>query len=119
MKNRDKRILQHIIDYCVRLQRYTKEVDYANFQNNEMLQDACSLCILQIGELVYNLTDEFKEKYKGVPWRQIRSMRNIVAHHYGVIDAETVWDTLEDDIPNLKKYCQEVSEMPIWEESEN
>ena len=108
MRERDRRILRHIVDYCDRLGRYTGDIDYHFFQGSDMLQDACSLCILQIGELVYNLTDEFKETYSGVPWRQIRAMRNIVAHHYGVIDAETVWDTLEDDIPELRKYCQNV-----------
>lgn len=68
------------------------------------------MCILQIGELVSNLTDKFKEAHSAVPWRQIRSMRNIVAHHYGEIDSETLWDVILDDIPSLKKYCQAVCE---------
>lgn len=35
-------------------------------------------------------------------------MRNIVAHHYGEIDSETLWDVIVDDIPPLKKYCEEI-----------
>ena len=35
-------------------------------------------------------------------------MRNIVAHNYGHIDAEILWETIAHDIPDLKKYCEEI-----------
>lgn len=35
-------------------------------------------------------------------------MRNIVAHHYGEVDVETLWDVIIDDVPVLKKYCEEI-----------
>lgn len=109
MKNRDLRILVHIIEYCDKLIAFTCDMDYATFKESELHKDACSLCILQIGELVSNLTDEFKESHSSIPWRQIRSMRNIVAHHYGEIDSETLWDVIVDDIPPLKGYCETIS----------
>ncbi len=105
MKNRDYRILLHIMEYCDKLIAFTSDMDFDAFEQSALHQDACSLCILQIGELVHNLTDEFKEKHPSIPWRQIRSMRNIVAHHYGDIDTETLWYTISDDIPPLKNFC--------------
>lgn len=110
MKNRDFRILVHMIEYCDKLTAFISGMDYAAFQESELHKDACSLCILQIGELVSNLTDEFKETHSSIPWRQIRSMRNIVAHHYGEVDSETLWDVIIDDIPVLKRYCNEICE---------
>ena len=38
--------------------------------------------------------------------RQIRSVRNIVVHNYGSVDAETLWEIIEKDIPELKEYCE-------------
>lgn len=108
MNNRDKSILEHIIEYCDRLMVYTKNMDYEHFTGSDIHKDACAMCILQIGELVLNLTDEFKESHTKVPWKQIRSMRNIIAHHYGVVDAETVWTAIADDIPELRDYCQAI-----------
>lgn len=108
MSNKDYRILIHMIEYCDKLLTFTSGMNYNDFQKSELHKDACSLCILQIGELVANLTDEFKEVHKTIPWRQIRSMRNIVAHHYGEIDAETLWDVIVDDIPSLKEYCERI-----------
>lgn len=52
------------------------------------------MCILQIGELVGKLSDEFKAENNAMPWREIKAMRNIAAHNYGEID-----------IPELKDYC--------------
>lgn len=44
----------------------------------------------------------------GMPWNQIKAMRNIVAHNYGSIDAEILWETIENDVPQLKAYCLDI-----------
>ena len=64
------------------------------------------MCILQIGELVDKLTDEFKAENDAMPWRDIKAMRNIAAHNYGEIDIEMHWETICGDVPELKKYCE-------------
>lgn len=61
---------------------------------------------MQIGELTNNLSEEFKNNNTDIPWREIRGMRNIVAHEYGHIDYEIVWETLEDGVPVLKEFCK-------------
>ena len=33
-------------------------------------------------------------------------MRNVVAHEYGKIDVETVWETAESGTKELKEFCQ-------------
>lgn len=108
MQDRDYSILNHIINYCNKLLDYTNNMAYSDFVKSEIHKDACALCILQIGELVSNLSNAFKEKNNSIPWKQIKAMRNIVAHHYGVVDSETVWEVIDDDIPELKKFCENV-----------
>jgi uncharacterized protein with HEPN domain len=63
---------------------------------------------LQIGELTTYLSDDFKQTYTGIPWKQIKALRNIVAHSYGKIDDESLWETITGDIPKLKDYCSEI-----------
>ena len=108
MKNLDIQTIKHINEYCGKLLSFTDGMSFAEFDKGDLLKDASALNLLQIGELVSILSDEFKEKHSSIPWRQIRSMRNIVAHHYGVIDSETVWETIQDDIPKLKKFCENI-----------
>ena len=43
-----------------------------------------------------------------MPWNQIKALRNVVAHNYGKIDKETLWETLLGDIPELNDYCCQI-----------
>jgi uncharacterized protein with HEPN domain len=108
--NRDMDILKHIIDYCNEID-HTMDTfgrDTNNFSDNTIYQNATALCVLQIGELTTHFSDEFRDTYNKVPWSQIRGMRNVVANHYGKIDKETLWETLNEDIPVLKEYCKTI-----------
>lgn len=67
-----------------------------------------ALCVLQIGELVGVLTDEFKEEHSEMPWKDIKQMRNVVAHRYGAFDFDILWETVTDDIPTLKEFCEKL-----------
>ena len=110
--DRNASILGHIISYCDQIQQTVERFgdDYALFESDSIYRNAAALCILQIGELVGKLTDDFREQHPAVPWRQIKAMRNIVAHSYGSVDTETTWEIITSDIPDLKRYCQVILE---------
>ena len=61
---------------------------------------------MQIGELAGKLLDGFQAEDTQIPRRAIRGMRNVVAHEYGHIDMETVWETAENGTCELKEFCQ-------------
>ncbi len=63
------------------------------------------MCVVQIGELVSQLSDETKAQNKAIPWRIIKDTRNFYVHAYGAIDIPSVWDTLINDIPALTIAC--------------
>ena len=107
---RDINVVAHIIDYCNQI-NHTIETfgkDYSIFENNSIYKNAIAMCILQIGELVGALSDGFKLKYNDIPWREIRGMRNVVAHNYGNIEIDSTWETITRDIPELKSFCDEI-----------
>lgn len=110
--NRNIDVLKHMIRYCDQIEetieRFGREYDV--FLKDNVYKNAVALCVLQIGELTTKLTDAFKAVYTAVPWVQIKAMRNMVAHNYGHIDAEILWETIESDIPELKKYCESILE---------
>ena len=108
--DRNISILEHIVSYCQQIEQTVERFgnDAVIFQNDSIYRNAAALCILQIGELVGKLTDDFREQHPGVPWRQIKAMRNIVAHSYGTVDPETTWEIITHDIPTLKEYCEAV-----------
>ena len=87
MKQRDRDMLDHIIRYCDRISGYINGLSdgWNSFESDQMCQDACCMCIAQIGELSGHLTDEFKKAHPDIPWREIKDTRNLYANNYGGI----------------------------------
>lgn len=40
------------------------------------------------------MPDDLREKWDGVPWRQVIGLRNWLIHGYDGIDMEILWDVL-------------------------
>lgn len=104
MKDNDRIILRKIIKYCDDIDSLKKQynTDFKVFENDISFQYSCNMCIIQIGELVCRLSEEFQELHSEIPWHAIRGMRNLHAHDYENVDLEIVWNTLIEDIPELK-----------------
>lgn len=105
MLNRDISILEHILEYCSDLSDFRKR--YGNtlegFLSDKSYQLACNMAILQIGELSTKLSDDIKKEIPDIPWHQVKGLRNYLAHDYGSIRLEDMWDTIINDIPLLDK----------------
>lgn len=108
MNNRDELILKKIVQYADEVKATIDRFNltYESFVDDFVARHAIAMCILQIGELVGNLSDEFKTENNAMPWREIKAMRNIAAHNYGEIDIEILWETATGDISELKSYCE-------------
>ena len=104
---RDVSILQHILSYCNEIQDTVSRFgdDKELFLSDSVYHNAVALCILQFGELAGALSDGFRSAHSEIPWRDIKLMRNIVAHRYGTVDHSITWDVVMDDIPVLKAFC--------------
>lgn len=104
---RDISILKHILDYCCQIENTIARFgnDFEAFDNDQIYRNAVALCILQIGELVGILSENFKNTHASIPWVQIKKMRNIVAHRYGTVDSTITWSVMQEDIPALKEFC--------------
>ena len=96
MNNRDIIILTRIIQYTEEIETTVKryELNFFKFSSDFVVKNAIAMCVLQIGELVGKLTEEFKIENNAMPWNDIKAMRNITAHNYGEIDLEVLWEIL-------------------------
>lgn len=110
--NKDEIVLMKIISYADRIDMVIKRfsLDYEKFAADFFVQDAISMCILQIGELANKLSKETTEKYNEIPWRAVVAMRNRAAHEYDAMDKEMIWKTATESIPRLKVYCKKMLE---------
>lgn len=59
-----------------------------------------------IGEAAARIMDrhgKFAEAHTNVQWRDMRGMRNRMAHGYFDVDLDTVWETVRAALPELLK----------------
>ena len=40
-------------------------------------------------------------QYTGIPWKAVKGIRDRIAHGYFEIDAEIIFDTVKNDLPEL------------------
>jgi len=101
-----KRMVSYCSDICNAIKRFG--ASFEALQTDKDYKNSVAMCILQIGELTTHLTDDFKQTYKEMPWQDIKNMRNVAAHHYGKFDTTKLWETITEDIPQLRDYCNEI-----------
>lgn len=105
----DLQRIAHIRDYCVEIEKTIAR--YGNsfeiFDTDSDYQRSVSFCILQIGELSGGLSLEYRQVTASqMQWGPIKGMRNLVAHNYGNMSRNIIWETATMDIPALKAFCQ-------------
>lgn len=98
---RDLGTVTDIVESANAILEYVDGVTEEEFLEDVQLQDAVIRRIEVIGEAAGRLSAAFREERTGIPWREIRGMRNRMIHVYDDIDMNLVWRTIRSDIPGL------------------
>ncbi len=95
--------LQDILHYAEKGERIVAGVDFEEFCRNEEKTLAAIQVLLVIGEASKGLPGHLKRRYPEVPWKDVAGTRDKLIHAYYLVDLETVWRTLKEDIPTLRR----------------
>lgn len=108
MSHRDQIIMQKILsEIDVGIDMMGK-AELKDFLADEKLKRAISMTVLNIGELVKNITEETRKEYPQVPWKAIAGMRDVTAHKYQTLRMEDVYYTVQKDFPFLKEQLNKI-----------
>ena len=99
--------IKDIAEATNKIERYTKGMDYEGFSENEMVIDAVIRNFEVIGEAINNIPDKIRKTYPDVEWSEAVGFRNVLIHNYFGLDTEAVWDTIKENIPELKKHIEQ------------
>lgn len=97
--------LQHILDAIGNIQDYTLGMDRAVFMADRKTCDAVIRNLEVLGEACNNIAKnhpDFAQKNTNVPWGFAYEMRNALAHGYFTVDLGIVWQTVQNDLPELQ-----------------
>lgn len=106
----DEAFLKHILEATESIEEYTRNMSKEDFMSepNRMVRDAVIRQFEIIGEATRKLSEETKRLNPDLPWQDIADMRNKLIHEYFGVDMAVVWQTMESDLPLLKKVAQKV-----------
>ena len=98
---RDEALLLDILIAARRALKYMQGVSRADFEKNEMLQDAVTRPLEIIGEAAGQVSENYREAHADIPWHKMIGMRNRLIHEYFRVNYGAVWDTVKEDLPEL------------------
>ena len=83
---------------------FTEGMSQDDFLADKRTQQAVIMSLIVLGEAATKVMDrypDFANQHAQVPWRNMRGMRNRIAHGYFDINLGLVWDTVQTALPPL------------------
>jgi uncharacterized protein with HEPN domain len=90
----DLAYIEHILDSIRKINGYSYDMSLKEFKTNEMVQDAIIRNIEIIGEASRKISQDTKQTYYNIPWKEIAGMRDKLIHDYLGVDVSVVWKTI-------------------------
>lgn len=107
-------ILEDILSAIERIEDRTKDIqtidDFLGSSSGMVLLDATCMLLIAIGESLKSLDKTTEGKllptYPSIPWKNVKGLRDIIAHHYFDVDAAQILWIVKNEISPLKSAIQ-------------
>ena len=104
--------LNDIVTHIEKIEKFTKNMSFEEFEVDEKTVSACIREIEVIGEAVKQIPKEIRQKFGDLPWSLMAKMRDKLIHWYFEIDEEIVWKVIDEKLPDIKiKVIQIIKEL--------
>ena len=101
MQPKDKALLWDIKKAGEEIQDFLNGLSYEDFVDDKRTRYAVERQLLVMGEAANHLSEEFVEENGTIPWKRIIGLRNILAHEYGDILTDRIWNIGKSNVPEL------------------
>lgn len=103
MQRRDEIVIKKVISEIEIGLEMLGDTDLDAFLKDEKLKRALGMTVINIGELIKNVTEEIRKEHPNIPWKAVAGMRDITAHKYQTLRMEDVYTTVKEDFVTLKE----------------
>lgn len=101
-------IISKMLGYIEKILKYTEGMKYPEFENADMVVEACVFNLSQLGELANKIDKDFQKSHSTIPWREVYGLGNRIVHDYEGVNLKLVWEIISDDLPELKQMLMEI-----------
>lgn len=110
---RDKERLLHMLQAIDNILDNKDKYSYEEVIANPIIYYGFVKHVEIIGEACYKLTKEFRATNNELDWDVIEGMRHVLVHGYYKIRPEQLWDTVVNDIPEMRPEIMRLYEKEI------
>ena len=108
MSKRDTNLLvDDMLQSAYKIKRYTDEMDYNTFVQDDKTVDAVVRNFEIIGEAANRIDPDFKILNPDIEWDRLRGFRNRIVHEYFGIDYDIVWAIIESYLDELIEWLEQ------------
>lgn len=93
--------LRDILEAIERVAGYAKGTTFEQFCADRKTIEAAQFNFIVIGEAARHVPEDIVAQHPEVAWREMRGLRNIVAHAYFNVSLPVLWETIVSDLPPL------------------
>jgi uncharacterized protein with HEPN domain len=108
VKKRDIIILKKIITESEVIAKFLDGIDEKVFLADEEKMRAVCMTLINIGELIKNLTPDVCENNKRVPWKDLAGLRDVTAHGYFTLRMPDIWIYAAIELPMYAVQIKEI-----------
>ena len=103
MRAEDRIRLLHMVEAAQAALKFVQGRQASDLETDQMLLFAVVRAIEIFGEAASKVSADLQLANPFIPWRAITGMRNRLVHAYFDVDTQTVWKTLQNEIPDVLK----------------
>ena len=111
MAPEDRIRLAHMIEAAESAGRFIQNRTRDDLDADLLLVFGLVRAVEIVGEAASRVSPQTREAFPQIPWTRIIGMRNRLVHAYFDVDAEILWNTVAEALPELVEQLREIAAM--------
>lgn len=103
-----RRHLEDVLDAINKIDEFVGAIDLNAYRADDKTRAAVERKIQVLTEAIIRLDDESPGAYPEIDQKGYRGMGNILRHSYHRVDDDIVWNTVKEDLPDLRAIVQKL-----------
>lgn len=113
MRDDDRIRILHMIDAGREAMEFSSGCCRADLNSNRMLVLSLVKSVEILGEAASKVSEELRNDYPDLPWREMVTMRNRLIHGYFDINLDIVWQTVVTELPPLVAMLESIAKREV------
>lgn len=100
-EERDQAYLWDMLDAAQAIRAFTAGLTFDAYMADRKVQLAVERALEIIGEAAHHVSEPFRQAHPEIRWGSIIAQRNVLAHEYGAIKQDRIWNVVTIHVPEL------------------